>query len=125
MSKEPSIVEYHVDPSPHYPDDYPAKDNYYYHVIKAGDKVRFCLSNGSAISKHIRTNFLEGVVEEINNILWIRVLRYYTSTNGYEPIENQGPYKLINNFVNRCYTIIIIDANNEKEFKPIKKVTRR
>lgn len=123
MSKtnEPTCVSFHVDPSPHYPDDYPVKDNYYHRVIKAGDKIRFWLSHGQGIRANIRTNFFEGVIEEIGGILWVHVQQRYTSSHGYEPVEIQGPFRLINNFINRCYAVVIIDEENTQKLKPIKK----
>ena len=123
-SSIPLGTNFYVDPSPHYPDDYPVKDSWYHRVIKAGDKIRAWCAGGQAMRKFIRTNFIEGVVEEIDGILWVRVLRYYKSDREYDEKIPEGPYKLINNFINRCYTVVIIDANNEEELRPIKKIKK-
>ena len=118
--KEPTCISFHIDPSPHYPDDYPLKDNYYRRLIKAGDKVRCWMPMGSG-AKDLRRHFVEGIIEEIDGILWIRVLRRYTTTHGYEPVEIQGPFRLIHNFINRCYAVAIIDEENSQKLEPIKK----
>lgn len=101
-----------VDPSPHLKDTDEAKD-IYLQVIKAGDRIKCWLI-------HCKQDWVEGYVEEIDGILWVRVCahRYKKKPDEIFPENEQPRYKLINNFINRCYYVAKID-NDGNIIKPL------
>lgn len=102
-TKNKDCISFHVDPSPHLPKDAIVKD-VYGNVVKEGDKVLLTL----------KPSWAEGYVEKKDGVLYVRVISAYNEIEGVRDFygEKQKSYELINNFINRCYTVRILNQED-------------